>query len=298
MRLPKLKISKRQKILLVLPMIVIIGLVASAWFIGGMLYSPAHQKLGTPNIPYPYQDVILKSKSGSDIKGWMYPVDKKAPAVALFHGVRSNRKSMLSRAEFLIQAGFNVLLIDLQAHGESSGEFISFGIIESWDVKAAIAYLRKRYPRNRIGAIGASLGAAACLLGDKPVEVDALVLEAVYPNIGDAVKNRLEIKLGKIGRVLSPLLTMQFKPRLGISTDSLRPEQAIKGFRGALLMIAGSNDRHTPIDESQRIYRNAHEPKTLWVVKGAAHVDYLKYSGAVYQSRILEFFRQYLVREK
>lgn len=60
---------------------------------------------------------------------------------------------MLSRAEFLHLAGYTALLNDLQSHGESTGQRISFGYQESHDVSAALKLLRTRLPDERIGVI-------------------------------------------------------------------------------------------------------------------------------------------------
>ena len=81
----------------------------------------------------------------------------------------------------------SVLLFDFRAHGESTGDRITFGALESVDARAALDFLRTELPAERIGAIGVSLGGAAALLGREPLPVDALVLEAVYPAIDVAI---------------------------------------------------------------------------------------------------------------
>ena len=95
------------------------------------------------------------------------------------HGAWDTRLRMIQRARVLQGEGFSVLLFDFQAHGESPGTRITFGRLEALDATAAVGFVRSRLPGVRVGAIGASLGGAAALLGDGPLKVEALVLEAV-----------------------------------------------------------------------------------------------------------------------
>jgi fermentation-respiration switch protein FrsA (DUF1100 family) len=53
-------------------------------------------------------------------------------------------------------------------------------------------------------------------------------------------------------------------------------------------------DRHTTLAETKRIFESANEPKELWVVEGAAHVDLHAFEPDVYQKRISAFLAKYL----
>ena len=97
---------------------------------------------------------------------------------------------MLGRAKLFHDRGYSTLLIDLQAHGESPGEAITAGYRERLNVIAAIEWIKKRNPKHKIGVVGWSLGGAAALLADSQ-DIDALVLELVYPTISEAVDNRI-----------------------------------------------------------------------------------------------------------
>jgi len=59
-------------------------------------------------------------------------------------------------------------------------------------------------------------------------------------------------------------------------------------------MLAGSDDKRTPLAESRRLFENANEPKEFWVLKGAAHVDFHKFKGEAYERRVLDFFSREL----
>lgn len=273
---------------------VILSSFIFSWAVAGYLSRPAKIVIGQSFISHKYENIELRNGTGKRLKGWLFEVNAQAPAVVLFHGVGSNRKQMQPRAYFLIKHGYNVLLIDLQAHGESQGDLITFGLYEADDARTAIKYLKKRYPGNKIAALGVSLGGAACVLGDKPLDVNALIIEAVYANIYEAIKNRLEIKLGKYSRWLSVLLSIQFKLRFNIDPEKLRPEIDIKKYTGPLLLIAGETDRHTKVAESRRLFRNANSPKQLWLVKNAAHVDFHRFDKASYEKKILSFLNKYL----
>src|SRR5258705_1849233 len=215
-------------------------------------------------------------------------------AIILMHGVRSNRLSMLDRARFLSRAGYSVLLFDFQAHGESKGDHITLGYLESKDTQAAVRFVRENAPGEKIGILGVSMGGAATLLASPPLNVNAIVLEMVYPTIDQAVSNRLTLRLGGWAACLRPLLTGQLRPRLGFDSGALRPIDHVGSISAAKLFIAGADDQHTTVAESQQMYAAASNPKELWILKGAAHVDLHQVGKPEYERRVLEFFHAHL----
>jgi fermentation-respiration switch protein FrsA (DUF1100 family) len=203
---------------------------------------------------------------------------------------------MVPRARLLADHGFSVLLIDLQAHGETPGTAITLGWRESGDVQAALGWLRAAAPARRIGVIGCSLGGAAILLGPQPAGFDAVVLEAVYPRVSRAIENRVRIRLGSMAPVLTPLLLVQLPLRLGTSPDELEPIRSMPRLGSPVLVVAGSHDRHTTLAESEELFRAGVAPKRLWVVEGARHEDFLSADPAGYASEVGGFLREHLWR--
>jgi uncharacterized protein len=270
--------------------------VALAWYVGGKLTEPAARVIGPPPQSLGASSVEFASTSGSRIRGWLSKGEPGRGAVLLLHGVRSSRIDMVQRAQFLRSRGYSVLLIDLQAHGESPGTRITFGDLESRDASAAIAWLRNALPGERIGAIGVSLGAAALVLAEKPVSIDAVVIESMYPTIRQAVEDRLKLRLGEWGAWGAPVLIAQIAPRIGVDPDRLRPIDEIGKLGAPLFLIHGALDAHTGIDEARAVFAAAAEPKALWVVDGAAHVNLHRFARAEYEERVSEFFAKNLGR--
>lgn len=273
---------------------VLIALLLGVWIAGSILIAPVHQSIGDRPADLAVRVVQFNSQSGATIHGWFIPGKKDAGAIVLMHGVRANRLNLVNRARFLSRAGFSVLLFDFQAHGESSGDHITFGYLESRDAQAAVEFLRTNAPGERIGVIGISMGGAATLLASPPLDVNAMVLEMVYPTIDQAVSNRLSMRLGKWAGMLTPLLTWQLKPRLGVGADALQPIQRVDQIPIPKLFIAGAEDQHTTLEESRQMFSAAASPKELWVVEPAMHVDLYAERKEEYEERVLSFFKREL----
>jgi uncharacterized protein len=280
--------------LLVLGLLFVTMAIAVGWYISGELISPVQRRVGPPPADLAAEPVTFPSLSGSIVHGWFSPGSAGQGAVLLLHGVRGDRRDMLSRAEFLHRLGYAVLLIDFQAHGESPGQHITFGALESRNVAAALEFLKRRLPTDRLGVIGVSQGAASFVLADGRPPVDAVVLESMYPTIGQAVADRLRLHLGPIGPILSPLLLGQLGPRLGIDAKQLRPVDKVGSIGAPVLLVSGTIDRDTTIQETEQLFAAASQPKVLWEVQGAAHVDLHRFAQAQYESRISEFLARYL----
>jgi fermentation-respiration switch protein FrsA (DUF1100 family) len=261
---------------------------------GEILSHPVRRTIGDAPPDLGGTMVQLAASPTETIYGWFARGHAGGGALLLLHGVRSDRTEMLDRARFLKAAGYSVLLIDLQAHGESTGHHITFGAREGLGVLAALRYLQQEFPGERIGVIGVSLGAASLVLAKPAPAPDAVVLESMYPTIADAVADRLVMRIGELGNLFAPLLLWQLPLRLGVSTDQLRPIVEIPKLKAPVLIASGTMDQHTTWAETERIFAAANEPKELWAVDGAAHVDLCAYSPAAYQARILQFLSKNL----
>ena len=139
-----------------------------------------------------------------------------------------------------------------------------------------------------------SLGAASLVFSHASPPPDAVVLESMYPTISEAVEDRIAIRLGPLGRSLSPLLLWQLPLRLGVTAEQLRPLDQIGSLKSPVLIASGTIDQHTPFGETQRIFAAANQPKELWPVQGAAHVDLHSFGPKMYEAKILSFLAKYL----
>lgn len=274
-------------------LLLVLGGLLTSWFVAGALVAASPRHLGKPPRDLNAVSFSIESDSGSLIAGWhTEPVDCDG-VVILVHGIRGSRLTMLERARLLHASRFATVMIDLQAHGESTGDSITIGHLEKHDVRAAVEYARRKHPSQPIGLVGVSLGGAAAVLAS-PLDIDALVIESVYPDVDAAIHNRVSARLGPVAAIPSELLLVQLGPRLGISRSELRPIDQISKVDCPVLVASGTADLHTTVSETRAIFNAARQPKELHLFDGAGHVDLLRFEPVEYRDQIIGFLNRHL----
>jgi fermentation-respiration switch protein FrsA (DUF1100 family) len=272
----------------------VLVVIAITWIASGELPDPARRNVGLSPADLHASNVTFASGSGVLIQGWLAPGNPGQGVIVLLHELRGDRRDMVSRAVFLRKLGYSVLLFDFQAHGETRGQRITFGDLESRDVTAAIQYLHFRMPNEKVGVLGVSLGAAAFVLAQGRPPVAAVVLEQMYSTIEQAVEIRARLHLGPFAIPFAPLLMEELQYRLGIPANHLRPIEWVPKIGAPVLIVDGSEDNYTPIGDARAAFAAASEPKELWAVEGAGHVNLHKFAKAEYERRVGDFFGRYL----
>lgn len=98
-------------------------------------------------------------------------------------------------AQPYMEQGYNILVIDPRAHGESDGVYNTAGFGESRDVLAWAAFLHEKRGVKRIVLHGICIGAAAGMLAITtetcPDYIQGLVAEGMYANFNEILRAHL-----------------------------------------------------------------------------------------------------------
>ncbi len=241
---------------------------------------------------YTVESVKFKSTDGIELSGWFVPCAGAKQGVVLLHGNGSTRSQMIARAHLLRNEGYAVLLYDARGHGESDGRLVSVGWYETNDLLGALAFLRSK-GCVKIGCIGASQGGATIALAAARLhDVNWVVLEAVYPDIRTALDRRFRHTVLLPGSVAGLLMTPLAGWRLGVPVDDIAPIKTIAQLPCPVLIMGGERDRHNLSADTLALFAAAREPKELWLVPNAAHVDLYGAAGKAYEEHLLAFVRK------
>jgi fermentation-respiration switch protein FrsA (DUF1100 family) len=292
------KVSLRKFLLAVLPPLLLLILV--------LPYVEAALFIYRFKVPNPYspqelvqresEDVQFRTEDGLTIRGWFLPA-KSGPSsrtLIICHGLGANRSNFLPYVQVGEALEANVLMFDFRGHGDSDGHTVTVGYWEKLDVLAAVKYLRVERPdqARKVFALGISMGSAALIRAAAEVDppFDGIIVDSSFPSAQELTNRVLEQYPSAIRSFIAgpgvPLACLH----AGCWLPDVRPIDDVSRVRAPLLMIHDQDDRLMILENAQRLFNQALEPKKLWVTRIAGHGSSFLGAKRDYLQTVSEFF--------
>ncbi len=266
------------------------------------------------------EDFDVRAPDGVLLRGWK--VRSKNPNgnwVLLFHGQADNRVGTVGQSEFLLRAGYSVVMMDARAHGASEGSIATYGWLERNDTRAIIdALLVQQLPPGisvqmhppfgsregsgnfpappHIFALGESMGAGIVLQSAAAdPRIEAVVAESPFASLREATYDYAGLqKYPWLGKTLfvpgawSLLYRGEIIARFPAAEVS--PQHAVAARAFPVLLICDENDVVLPCRHAEMIYAAARGLKQLWIVPRAFHTAAYGFVPDEFRRRVLAFF--------
>lgn len=239
----------------------------------------------------PWHAQSIPSQSGSDLSAFVAvscAPDIKG-AVLLAHPMGAIAKGFWLKhghAELLRNAGYHVLVFDLNGFGESPSTNMEYPL----DVLAAGQHLQNLYPDLPIAVIGASMGAAMsmCAMAHTKHPFKAAILESAFPTLLHFWRR---YPLPKLGIQLTKIIYPAGERRM-------RPLHAAKHLVGdpSILLIYGDKDIYTPIQDGRLLFDALSKVTSteFWEVNNAKHTLAYPAQPDEYSNKIIQFLNDKL----
>lgn len=223
--------------------------------------------------------------------------DPERPWIILCHGLGTNRADLLEIAAGLYQAGFNLFLMDFRGHGESAGRFTSFGWREQRDLEGALAFLggQPDIPPRPYGIYGISMGASvAMMVAARDERLGAVAVDSPYTELRTSIKRHLKLMLPILPWApFGWFCEITYRLWFGAWPAEVSPQARIASLAPRpLLIIQGDQDVRMLPEEARQLHAAAGEPKELWVISGAGHLEGYAVDPERYIGRLSDFFER------
>lgn len=263
------------------------------------------KRLSPGDLRLHYSDVTFEVRdelTGDRLKltAWWIPCSRATGRCAiLLHGYGDAKVGAIAWAPTLHELGFNILALDLRAHGGSEGDACTAGFFERHDVSQVIDQLRRDKPREtgKIVLFGVSLGAAvAAATAVLREDVAAVVMECPFADYELAAASHADV-LGAPGKHLQTMAFRQAQKMARADFSAVRPVDLIPRIACPLMVIRSEADVF--VDEAQAVRVEAATRgrgeamgvTVYWNAENAHHVAALYEDPAGYRERLGKFFK-------
>ena len=255
-----------------------------------------------PREVYPaaeWRTAAIRASDGAEMKAWFVRPRARSGSgrcVAVLHGVGDSRLGAEGFAGMLLDAGYSVLLPDSRGHGESGGEFVTYGLLERSDAIGWAHWMRGQ-GCTEIYGLGESLGASILIQASAVEPVfRAIAAECPFADLSAAGEERMRRMLPLRGPAASGVSWFVVasgiayaRVRYGLDFRQVNPVAAMRRTQTPILLIHGTADERTPFWHSQRLAQ-ASPRAVLWLVPGAGHVRASAADPAGFRQRVLGWF--------
>ncbi|MBQ8930846.1 MAG: alpha/beta hydrolase [Ruminiclostridium sp.] len=257
-----------------------------------------YMKVIQPNKEYllslPCEHLKIKSKDGLTLCGDYYKAENSSDKLVIcFHGYTSGRMSSCSFAAFMLKEGYDCLLVDNRAHGDSEGEYIGFGILDRFDCMSWINYVNEKYDKKEILLYGVSMGGTTVIMAsaDKnlPDNVKAVIADCAFTSPFDVFSHVLKKDYKMPAFPTMEINNKICKKKAGYGFKDYSTLDAVKETKCPILFIHGEEDNFVPVWMSDRNYEECLTKKALVKIKGAGHGAIYYENGEEYRKAVKDF---------
>ncbi|MDD6812657.1 MAG: alpha/beta hydrolase [Lachnospiraceae bacterium] len=241
-----------------------------------------------------HEDMYITSEDGLKLHATWFPCEGSKKVVICFHGYTSEGLNDYSTlALFYRNNGYNLLIVDERAHGQSEGKYIGFGCLDRHD---AMLWIRKMIEKLgedcKILLHGDSMGAATVLMTNGlklPPQVKAAVSDCAFTSAWDVFTSVLNNMYHLPAFPLMQIANRMIKQKAGYELDECDARKEVAKAEIPILFIHGSADSFVPCSMVYELYEACRTEKKLLVIEGAGHVESCYRDEKLYQEAIESF---------
>lgn len=240
----------------------------------------------------PYDTVQLTTSKGLKLEAWYMKPDSAKGTVILFHGLNSNKGNVLGEAFEFLSLGYNTMLVDIRAHGNSDGKVNSIGYKESEEVKLAYEYVSKRGEKN-IVLWGMSLGAVIIskAIWQYDLQPQKIILEMPFNRLQDHISARARIS-GFPGEPFGFFVAGWAGLEQGYWGYGHKTVKYARKIDCPVLLQWGNADEYVLRNETDKIFNAiGSAKKQLIVYEGVGHGPLLAANEQKWQTSVSEFLK-------
>lgn len=246
-----------------------------------------------------HETVSIKTHDSLNLYGCYIKAKKVTNKTAiLIHGYTSSGIKMLSYARIYYNLGYNILIPDNRAHGNSEGNFIGFGWIDRLDyLKWMDFILQKAGQDTQIVLHGVSMGGAAVMMlsGEKlPSQVKCIIEDCGYTSVKEQLGYQLKQLFNLPNFPIIYSTSLLTKIRAGYYFSEASALKQVQKTKIPMLFIHGDNDTFVPFEMVNKLYAACNSEKGILVVKGAGHGEALAKDKISYKNKVIEFIGKHI----
>jgi|688.fasta_scaffold211908_3 fermentation-respiration switch protein FrsA (DUF1100 family) len=224
------------------------------------------------------EDVYFRSENGNKLHGLMYRSAGAKRIALISHGNAGNALMRAYLAQQPLSNNCSVFAYDYSGYGRSEGKPSLEGLIN--DGEGAYKYLlTQNYKPEQIILFGESIGTIVSGELSRHNKCAAVILESPLYSIKS--------------KACTILPFLKFYPDFlwyapGYFLDN---STAFAANHPPLLLIEGTKDHLTPLDQAKQLFAAASQPKELVVINGGGHGDQALRNAPLYQDRLAKFMQ-------
>lgn len=236
-----------------------------------------------------FDTLFLWTSDSLKLESWWIPTDSAKGNVLILHGHGSNKSRKLCESDYFHELGYNVLLLDFRAHGNSEGSFCTIGYVETEDIALAYRLLEEKNDLPNI-IWGMSMGAASALkaIPEHHLDPDKLIIECSFATLPEAIGGRL--RMMGLPEQLGFFVSFWASVQSGMWTFGYQPEEYAKEIDLPTLIQWGSLDPRVSESETMRILENLQGlDKNLVIYENSAHQSYCDHESERWKESVRNF---------
>ncbi len=246
------------------------------------------------------KDTVIINREGKQLHALYVDAAEPSPNTALLiHGYTDNAIRMLMIGYlYNHDLHYNILLPDLQFHGESEGDAIQMGWKDRLDMEEWRDLIINKYgEETAIVVHGISMGAATTMMmsGERqPQQLKCFIADCGYTSVWDEFEQELKVRFGLPSFPVMNLCSKLCQLKYGWNFKEASALKAVSECSLPMFFIHGDADTFVPTWMAYPLYQAKPEPKKLWIVPGVEHADAYFCQKEEYTKRVKEFISPYM----